>query len=159
VASGKGGSNALWECDCGNSKVIRVANVTQGKVTHCSDWTQHRHHMDPGETLSANAWHRKLSRHLGGAGTLPCALCGAVSDSNEWAYRHSSYEARCQLEGKDRGQVYSLDEGDYWVLCRSHHRRWDSGHSRTVAKGSLSLPHIALSMAYNPDYGQEALHG
>ncbi|SDM79624.1 hypothetical protein SAMN05192576_0950 [Nocardioides szechwanensis] len=50
--------------------------------------------------------------------------------------------------------MFSLSENDYWVLCRSHHQRWDRGYARTVPVGATSLAHLALAMAYDPDYGQ-----
>ncbi len=79
-------------------------------------------------------------------------VCEHVGEGNAWAYRHNSSEARSQLAGKDRGQVYSIHPGDYVVMCRRHHTRFDRAHARTTPLGTLSLAHVALAEAFTPDY-------
>lgn len=146
------GTYVLVRCDCGNNRELQLRYVASRRTRNCSDRTRHRDSRkvtDP----SYSTIHQQLTKTWGTAKALPCAFCAHVGEGNQWSYRYSSYEARSALGNKkDRGRVFSVDLGDYWVLCRSHHQRFDRRHRATVPSGQLSLAHIALAMAYQPDY-------
>ena len=149
--SPSGDSRAAFDCDCGTrGKVLRLNNVVRGATTTCADRSRHGDYRSRGESVTAGTRHKQLTARHGSPSTRPCVMCGSIGRGNDWAYRHSSFEERCQLTGKDRGQVYSLDDADYWVMCRRHHMRWDDTHRRTVPKGLVSGPHVALALAFSP---------
>lgn len=147
-----GNQLATFDCSCGGQTTVSLHNVVAGKTTDCADRSVHPNPRRAGEHAQIGSVHHLMGRELGSARTKPCWQCGLVSDGNCWAFRHSSYEARTQWAGKQRGQVYSVDPRDYAVMCRRCHHAWDVGVERTVTKGALSLPHIAFGMAYVPDY-------
>lgn len=147
-------TRGLFRCDCGGEKALNINNVAASRIVNCAD---REVHPDPRAAVdgnvSANTWHKMLVGKYGPARSLPCAMCGSEGPSNRWAYRHSSYEERTQLAGKDRGQVFATDDpSHYFVLCGRHHRGFDDAHRSHTAKGSRSLPHIALAMAFRPSY-------
>lgn len=148
VESSASGSRARFRCDCGAEKVVALRNVTHRGVDTCADRTKH---PDPRLTESPTygTMHKRLVKLRGSASELPCARCGKVDKGNQWAYRHSTFDEVCQVTGKDRGRVYALEPEHYWVLCRSHHASWDRAKAK---QPGLSLFHVALAMAYEPDY-------
>lgn len=149
-------SNSLYGwflCDCGNLKRMQnryAFGTSKGltQTTTCSDMTAH-----PVLLLRAGGTvktaHARVKRERGPAREHPCAICARVTESNEWAYRHSSLDPIEQRTGKDAGQLFSLDPADYWCLCKPHHAQWDRGGSRSKVR---SLAHHAFALAYDP-YG------
>lgn len=145
------GSRVEVECDCGNRKVLALRNLRSGATTDCADRSKHPNPRAL-DDCQINTWHKRLVTEYGPARTHPCAFCGVITDGNVWAYRHSSSEARSQLVGKDRGQVFAPGLEHYFVLCRSHHHRFDEAHRNVAVSGFMSLPHIAMAAAYRPTY-------
>ena len=143
-----------FSCSCGNEKRIRLRYVFVGypgkqkhdRTTTCGGSS----HRDKRLVEKPSIWgaHKRVTKARGKASEHPCAICGAVTEHNQWAYRHSSYDPLVQDSGKDKGQVYSDSLDDYWSLCKRHHRQWDSKAPGTA----LSGPHVALALAYDP-YG------
>lgn len=141
------GSRVEVQCDCGNRKVLALRNLRSGATTHCADRKSHPHYPVDCEISTA---HGRVVRTYGPASSHPCALCG--KPGFDWSYRQNSPTERSQLTGRDRGQVFSVDPEDYWVLCRAHHSRFDAAHARVSVQGFLSLPHVAFAAAYRPVY-------
>lgn len=148
---------AWFLCSCGHAKVARIGNVSARRTRTCGAQDRHPDNgRTAGEHIGIGARHLQLTERYGPASAWPCALCGDRGEDHHWSYRHSSSEARCQYAGHDRGQIYSLDDADYWALCRPCHARWDAAHERHAAAlspGTLSLPHVVLAAAYDPGYG------
>jgi hypothetical protein len=76
--------------------------------------------------------HRYLQRHYGRAPENECAVC--FEPAEEWAFirewcpnTEMLWETRKMPHGVDKRVPYSLDEGHYLTLCRSHHRAMDKG--------------------------------
>lgn len=144
----------FFSCSCGNEKRVRLRYVFVGypgkqkhdRSTTCGAASHRDKRMV--EKPSIRGAHKRVTKARGSACEHPCAVCGAVTDNNQWAYRHSSYDPLVQDSGKDKGQVYSDSLDDYWSLCKRHHAQWDSKAPRTA----LSGPHVALALAYDP-YG------
>jgi hypothetical protein len=147
----------LFACQCGEHKAIRLGNVTQGIVTNCADRTMHPHPRVKDEVTNHTA-HQRMSKALGPAATKPCAVCGVVGKGNQHAYRHGDPDQRADESGKEAGQMYSLDPKHYWVLCKSHHARYDAGHRRFTPKGMLSGLHVALQLLADGDDDREEVN-
>lgn len=156
---GRVGANyrGLFECRCGAIDDKPIHNMAAGYGVTCTH--DRRAGFGPCyvDNPTINTAHNRHRRVRGRAVLLPCAVCGRVTKGNQWAYRHAAPDERSQVTGKDRGQVFSALPDEYWVLCRRDHARFDRAYERHSFDGLQSLPHIALRLAYDPDY--ESLSG
>lgn len=99
--------------------------------THPSDCA---HCEYGGDNIGYNAAHARAWKKLAGQ---PCAMQDpSCKGQLQAALRHEADAARLRVNGPG-GRFYSIDTGDYWPLCKSHHKRYDLNGT---GPGSARLP-------------------
>jgi hypothetical protein len=141
--AGPGDARAVFRCDCGTLKELKLGNVTSGATTNCADRSQHR---DPRlvDMPAYGTAHKRVTRAKGPARAYTCAATGCDRQANDWAYRHGAVAPLVQRHGtKDDGKPYADDPELYVPLCRAHHQAWDAAWlSQTGNPLGISLAHV-----------------
>ncbi len=140
VGRDSGGTRAEFLCDCGQTKTLRLGNVTSGATTDCADRAAHPDPRSKGRQIAYGTAHHRVTAQRGRAREHPCALCG--DQAEHWAYAHGDHDQRADLAGKDAGRPFSPEPAHYLPACRPCHARWDN--ARRATGGGLSLAHVAL---------------
>ncbi|MFI6243960.1 hypothetical protein ACIBEF_29250 [Micromonospora sp. NPDC050795] len=137
-----GDGYALFRCDCGNVKDLRISNVARSVTINCADRANHPDPRRKAE-LTYDGAHYRVRGERGSASQY---LCRCGNQAEQWAYSHADYDEQAMAEGREAGKPYSTNPDHYSPMCRGCHARFDNAHRR-MAGGPLSLVHVALFMA------------